>query len=143
MRSLFTSKYFSYNKRFSFFTFLQGLEIQLGEIISQSFAQCPTVGAQLRLLEVFEGISSRELVQANLKRRDVALIQSFAAELVQVKTLFTYLAKTPPTHKNMPGVVSSIQWIHGLRSRIQVHIQNTGCDFSLIYFYIIFTILLP
>ena len=28
-----------------------------------SFNQCPTVDSQLRLLEVFEGVSGRELVQ--------------------------------------------------------------------------------
>ncbi len=32
-------------------------------MLRQSFQQCPTIDAQLRLLEVFEGISSRELVQ--------------------------------------------------------------------------------
>ena len=43
--------------------FVQDLEKKLAGVLRQSFQQCPTIGAQLRLLEVFEGISSRELVQ--------------------------------------------------------------------------------
>lgn len=43
----------------------QMLEKQLAEILRQAFQQCHTLGAQLRLLEVFEGISSRELVQVH------------------------------------------------------------------------------
>lgn len=41
----------------------QSLEGKLAQILRISFNQCPTVEAQLRLLEVFEGISGRELVQ--------------------------------------------------------------------------------
>ena len=41
----------------------QSLEKRLAEILRLSYNQCPTVEAQLRLLEVFEGVSGRELVQ--------------------------------------------------------------------------------
>ena len=47
------------------FPFSKNLEKKLAEVLRQSFQQCPTIGAQLRLLEVFEGISSRELVQVS------------------------------------------------------------------------------
>lgn len=92
----------------------------MAEIIRQGFGQCPTVGSQLRLLEVFEGISSRELVQENLKEKDKMLVQGFTSELTHVRTMFNYLAKSPPLHKNMPSVVSKVQWVHALRQRIQV-----------------------
>lgn len=101
----------------------QMLEVQLSEIIRQGFSQCPTVGSQLRLLEVFEGISSRELVQANLKDKDKLLIQGFNSEMTQVRTMFQYMANSPPLHKNMPSVVSKIQWIHALRQRILVSLS--------------------
>ena len=113
------------------------LEIQLSEIIRQGFSQCPTVGSQLRLLEVFEGISSRELVQTNLKDKDKLLIQGFHSELTQVKTMFQYMASSPPLHKNMPSVVSKIQWIHALRQRILVCIWKffVGHFFCLFFFW--------
>ena len=70
---------------------------------------------------MFEGISSRELVQANLRDKDKILVDNFINELMQVKTMFQFLAKSPPSHKNQPAVVSKIQWIHALRQRIQVN----------------------
>lgn len=42
---------------------VQDLERKLANVLRQSFQHCPTIGSQLRLLEVFEGISGRELVQ--------------------------------------------------------------------------------
>ena len=46
-----------------FMPIFQSLEKRLAEILRLSYNQCPTVEAQLRLLEVFEGVSGRELVQ--------------------------------------------------------------------------------
>lgn len=43
----------------------QSLEKRLAEILRLSYNHCPTVESQLRLLEVFEGVSGRELVQVN------------------------------------------------------------------------------
>ena len=43
--------------------YFQNLERKLSNVLRQSFLQCPTIEAKLRLLEVFEGISGRELVQ--------------------------------------------------------------------------------
>lgn len=41
----------------------QDLENNLADVMKQSFKQCWDTRAKLRLLEVFEGISGRELVQ--------------------------------------------------------------------------------
>ena len=46
---------------------VQSLEKQLAGILRLAFDQCPTVEAMLRLLEVFEGISGRELVQVRCR----------------------------------------------------------------------------
>lgn len=45
---------------------LQELEFQIAEVLRSSFQQCPTIKSQLRLLHVFEGMCSRELVQVRL-----------------------------------------------------------------------------
>lgn len=90
--------------------------------------QCPTIGAQLRLLEVFEGISNRDLVQANIKEQDRILLKGVTDELLQVKTMFHFLVKNPPLHKNTPAVVSKMKWVHALRKRIQVILIDTICN---------------
>lgn len=48
----------------------QDLEYNLADVMRQSFKQCWDTRAKLRLLEVFEGISGRELVQVRIKEKD-------------------------------------------------------------------------
>ncbi|XP_071959570.1 uncharacterized protein [Antedon mediterranea] len=104
---------------FQFRTTVKDLERQLAFVLRQSFQQCPTIGSQLRLLEVFEGISSRELVQKHLKDKDSQLVMSFTAELISVRNMYFRWRKTPPQHSNFPPVVSRLIWIRALRRRIQ------------------------
>lgn len=48
----------------------QDLEYNLADVMRQSFKQCWDTRAKLRLLEVFEGISGRELVQVRIKEKE-------------------------------------------------------------------------
>ncbi|KAI0240669.1 Dynein beta chain, flagellar outer arm [Lamellibrachia satsuma] len=107
---------------FEFRTVVKDLESKLADVLRQSFHQCPTIGAQLRLLEVFEGISSRELVQLHLKDKDDILVTSFTKEVIQVRSLFQSGQMKPPLHKNMPPVVSNLMWVYALKQRIQVRV---------------------
>ncbi|XP_064650622.1 uncharacterized protein LOC135502065 isoform X3 [Lineus longissimus] len=104
---------------FTFRTVVKDLERKLAEILRHSFHQCPTIGAQLRLLEVFEGISSRELVQANLKDKDKKLVMAFTDELIQVRGMFDLHSAKPPIHKNQPPLVSKMMWAFALKERIR------------------------
>ncbi|KAK6172547.1 hypothetical protein SNE40_016179 [Patella caerulea] len=109
---------------FKFRTVVKGLEKRLAGILRQAFSQCPTVEAQLRLLEVFEGVSSRELVQAHLKDKDAQLVEAFTAELIQVKDMFADNSLNPPLHYNMPPIVSRLMWVHALRERIRIPMEK-------------------
>ena len=42
-------------------------------MLRQSFLQCPTLEAKLRLLEVFEGISGRDMVQVRRQYQRVGV----------------------------------------------------------------------
>lgn len=52
----------------------QNLERRLADVLRQSFKQCPDTAAKLRLLEVFEGTSGRELVQVQSHHPYYALL---------------------------------------------------------------------
>lgn len=110
------SKILFYNKIYS----LQDLEKRLATVLRQSFQQCPTIGAQLRLLEVFEGVSGREMVQEYLKDKDKQLINSFTDELIAVRSMFIAKMNSPPLHINLPPIVSCMTWIRALQRRIKV-----------------------
>ena len=98
----------------------QDLERRLAIVLHQSFQQCPTIGAQLRLLEVFEGVSGREMVQEYLREKDKQLISSFTQELIAVRSMFLAKRNSPPNHVNLPPVVSRLTWVGALKKRIQV-----------------------
>ncbi|XP_076457719.1 uncharacterized protein LOC143291635 isoform X3 [Babylonia areolata] len=109
---------------FKFRTVVKSLEKRLSGILRQSFSQCPTVESQLRLLEVFEGVSGREMVQLHIKDKDQQLVTAFTAELTQVREMFSTSSLSPPLHKNMPPVVSKLMWVYGLRQRIKVPMEK-------------------
>ncbi|XP_053409232.1 uncharacterized protein LOC123561373 isoform X4 [Mercenaria mercenaria] len=104
---------------FQFRTVVKSLEKRLAEILRLSYNQCPTVDAQLRLLEVFEGVSGRELVQAHLHDKDRALVLAFNQELNDVRKMYAEGHLDPPQHSNMPPVVSKLMWVSALKERIK------------------------
>ncbi|XP_052060514.1 uncharacterized protein LOC127700861 isoform X4 [Mytilus californianus] len=104
---------------FKFRTVVKTLEGKLAQILRISFNQCPTVEAQLRLLEVFEGISGRELVQAHLKDKDEQIVTVFTEELQTVQNMFEANQHNPPRHLNMPPIVSKVLWVTALIDRIK------------------------
>ncbi|CAH2222791.1 Hypothetical predicted protein [Pelobates cultripes] len=103
---------------FDFRTKIKSLEHKLGEILRSSFIQCPTIASQLRLLEVFEGISRRDVVKDYLKDKDDQLVAMFIEELTQVNEMYVSMAHNPPMHINMAPTVSKLLWIRGLHARI-------------------------
>ncbi|XP_018424228.1 PREDICTED: dynein beta chain, flagellar outer arm-like [Nanorana parkeri] len=105
-------------------TTVKSLEHQLGNILRSSFDQCPTIASQLRLLEVFEGVSRRDIVKDHLKEKDLQLYTMFMEELHQVKEMYLEMANNPPLHVNLTPTVSKCLWIKGLRARISGPMVN-------------------
>ncbi|KAM4702001.1 uncharacterized protein O3C94_002925 [Discoglossus pictus] len=103
---------------FDFRTSIKHLEHQLGSILRGSFDQCPTIASQLRLLEVFDGISRRDVVKDHLKDKDHQLVSMCIAELTQVNDMYQEMADSPPLLINMTPTVSKLFWIKGLKTRI-------------------------
>ncbi|XP_022099208.1 dynein beta chain, ciliary-like [Acanthaster planci] len=104
---------------FNFRSIVKDLERRLATVLRQSFQQCPTIGAQLRLLEVFEGVSGREMVQEYLRDKDQQLVAAFSRELIAVRSMFLARRNDPPGHANLPPVVSRLTWVGALKKRIQ------------------------
>ncbi|XP_069829066.1 uncharacterized protein [Dendropsophus ebraccatus] len=99
-------------------TTIKILEHQLGNILRNSLDQCPSVASHLKLLEVFEGVSTRDVVKDHLKDKDYHLLNMFLEELSQVKGMYQAMATDPPLHVNMTPTISKLLWIKGLRTRI-------------------------
>uniref|UniRef100_A0A8C5WK28 Dynein heavy chain n=1 Tax=Leptobrachium leishanense TaxID=445787 RepID=A0A8C5WK28_9ANUR len=114
-----TDKNSPFERAFFYFrTTIKTLEHKLGGILRRSFDQCPTIAAQLRLLEVFEGISRRDVVKEHLKDKDEELVVMFMEELTRVNEIYVAMADNPPMHVNMTPTTSKLLWIKGLHARI-------------------------
>ena len=64
-----------------------------------------------RVLEVFEGVSARELLQRELRPDNNVLIESLTEEFKSVKTMFQAYNHNVPSHHNMPPTVSKLVWV--------------------------------
>ncbi|XP_056412427.1 uncharacterized protein LOC130355786 isoform X2 [Hyla sarda] len=99
-------------------TTIKSLEHQLGNILRHSLDQCPSIASHLKLLEVFEGVSRRDVVKDHLMDKDHHLLNMFLEELGQLKDMYQATSANPPLHVNMTPTVSKLFWIKGLRARI-------------------------
>ncbi|EDV28901.1 uncharacterized protein TRIADDRAFT_18942 [Trichoplax adhaerens] len=107
------------NAFFHFRSVVRDLESRLASILGQTLTVCPTIGAKLRLLEVYEGISCRDNVRASLKSIINDLVQSIMDELLNVRSMFDYYNGNSPSHVNLPPVTGKLLWLYSIRARIQ------------------------
>lgn len=70
-----------------------------------------------RVLEVFEGISARDLLQKDLTPENEHLISQLINEFKNVKSLFQLNMRNIPKHINMPPTVSKLYWVCFVRVR--------------------------
>uniref|UniRef100_W5M8M7 Uncharacterized protein n=1 Tax=Lepisosteus oculatus TaxID=7918 RepID=W5M8M7_LEPOC len=119
MHMLSTSQDQAFEK--SFFDFritIKELEHQIAGVLKVCFQQCPSINSQLRLLEVFQGVISRECVQEQLKDQAEGLLYMLIEEVNQVKTLYQMKDQTPHMSAHTPPIVNRLLWVKGLQSRI-------------------------
>ena len=102
---------------------VQNLEKRLAAVLSHSFQQCRTIGSQLRILQVFEGVNNREVIRKAIEKEDHFIINSFVNELMNVNDMIDRCRAAPdkvPEHVNVPLVVSKLRWQYSLHKRIEV-----------------------
>ena len=71
-----------------------------------------------RVLEVFEGISARELLQRELRPDNELLIESLTEEFKTVKQMFRAHHHNVPNHRNMPPTFSKLVWVSALSTTV-------------------------
>mmetsp|Transcript_25005 Transcript_25005/g.85566 ORF Transcript_25005/g.85566 Transcript_25005/m.85566 type:complete len:4525 (+) Transcript_25005:136-13710(+) len=98
---------------------IKELERRLASVITQAFDDCTTVGTRFKLLDSFEGLLEREIIQADLEKKHVELIRAFGEDLKAVQIIFTQQKAMPPVNRNAPPHSGAINWVRGLRERIK------------------------
>ena len=98
---------------------IKELERRLGSVIIQAFDDCVTVGSAFKLLDSFEGLLEREIIQTDLEKKQIDLMRQYGQDLKAVQDIFTAQKADPVLSKNSPPHAGAVYWVRGLTARIK------------------------
>ncbi|CAM9131888.1 unnamed protein product, partial [Ectocarpus fasciculatus] len=99
---------------------IKELERRLGAVVSLAFDDCSTVYGKFKLLDSFEGLLERPIIQDELEKKYVSLVQSYGQDLKTVQELFLLHRDNCPIAWNLPPIAGGLTWCRGLVDRINI-----------------------
>ena len=103
---------------------IKELERRLGALVSLAFDDCATVYGRFKLFDSFDGLLERPIIQDELEKKYVSLVQSYGVDLKTVQELFLNYRDTPPIASNLPPISGSLTWCRGLVERVQIPMEK-------------------
>ena len=103
---------------------IKELERRLGSVLTTGFDDAPTITGRFKLLDLFDGLLERPIIQDELEKKHVALVQAYGSDLKVVQELFLVHRDDPPIANNLPPIAGSIGWCRGLMARIELPMVN-------------------
>ncbi|RYG70338.1 hypothetical protein EON64_00425, partial [archaeon] len=97
---------------------IKELERRLGAVVSLAFDDCSNVYGRFKLLDSFEGLLERPIIQDELEKKYIGLVQSYGADLKTVQELFLHYRDNCPIAWNLPPIAGALTWCRGLMERI-------------------------
>jgi len=119
------------NKKFDddFYIFrcrIKELERRLASTLTQGFDDCDTIQGKFKLLESFEGLLTRPIIQDELEKKHIILLDLYKNDLKIVQNIFhegkalvDKIDERAPIGDNMPPIAGAIYWTTGLYERIK------------------------
>jgi dynein heavy chain len=104
---------------YNFQSQIKELERRLASVITQAFDDSVTVLLRFKLLDAFEGILERDVVQTDLEKKNSDLLNEYAADLKQVQEIFMLCMDLPPINNNAPPRAGAVTWVRALMERVQ------------------------
>ena len=110
---------------FKFRQRIKELERRLASVLTQSFDDCDTIIGKFKLLESFEGLLNRPIIQDELERKQITLLELFKQDLkitqqifIEGKVLVERVDERSPISSNMPPISGALYWSRGLLDRV-------------------------
>lgn len=110
---------------------IKELERRLASVITQGFDDYDTLHGRFKLLDSFEGLLSRPIIQDELEKKHIVLLELYKQDLKSVqstflegKVLVDRHDEKAPIPNNMPPISGALNWCKGLRDRIQEPIEK-------------------
>ena len=105
---------------------MKDLDRRLGSVLFAGFDDLDTLQGRVKLLDAFEGLLERPILQAELERKQQALLAQYREDLLEVRCQFEArraavdaAREDAPIFANLPPVAGAIYWARSLRSRIR------------------------
>lgn len=112
---------------------IKELERRLASIITQGFDDMDTIYGRFKLLDSFEGLLNRPIIQDELEKKHIVLLESYKTDLKTVQSIFLegknlvdILDANAPIFNNMPPIAGALTWCRGLQERIKEPIEKLG-----------------
>jgi dynein heavy chain len=105
---------------------MKELDRRLASILTQGFDDCDTIVGKFKLLDSFEGLLNRTIIQDELERKHITLLDLYKQDLKTVNTIFIdgkvlvdKLDERAPISNNLPPIAGALNWTKGLVERIK------------------------
>jgi dynein heavy chain len=105
---------------------IKELERRLASILTQGFDDCDTIIGKFKLLESFEGLLNRPIIQDELEKKHITLLELYKQDLKTVgaifmegKALVDRADTLAPIASNLPPIAGALNWTSGLLERIK------------------------
>ena len=105
---------------------IKELERRLASTLTQGFDDSDTIQGKFNLLESFEGLLTRPIIQDELEKKHIILLELYKNDLKVVQNIFhegkalvDKIDERAPIGDNMPPIAGSIYWTTGLYERIK------------------------
>lgn len=105
---------------------IKGLERRLASLLTQGFDDCDTIIGKFKLLDSFEGLLNRPIIQDELEKKHITLLEIYKNDLKIVQTIFlegkVLVDKNDeraPISNNLPPISGTLNWTNGLFERIK------------------------
>jgi len=109
---------------YNFRSRVKELERRLGSILTQGFDDADTIFGRFKLLDSFENLLNRPIIQDELEKKHVVLLEAFKNDLkicqsiyLDGKSLIDSNSNSSPIPKNFPPISGAIYWARGLLDR--------------------------
>ena len=110
---------------------IKELERRLASVITQGFDDYDTLYGRFKLLDSFEGLLTRPIIQDELEKKHIVLLEMYKLDLKTVQTIFLEgkvlvdkQDERAPIFHNMPPIAGALTWCKGLRDRILEPIEK-------------------
>jgi dynein heavy chain len=84
----------------------------------QALDDSTTIMGCFKLLDSFENLLEREVINGELSKKHTDIIGAFAADLKKVQDIFMGGQNHPPVAPNCPPRAGAVMWVRGLMARL-------------------------